>query len=196
MRILVGVFFLVLAAGPSYGQTKNEPECPLQELAVEAALGDPEAHYNLGVAFHRGVDVPQDLGKAAVMWRLARNAGVVEAHNNLGDLTYYGKGVKQDYAEGLRLWRMAAEKGFAESQVHIADAYSDGRYLKQDFVEAYAWAKTGEHFSAGMRDARIAKQVAAMAEKTLAEARRNITEAQVREAEKKATEYIAKYNPK
>src|SRR6185295_9172862 len=127
MRILAGFVLLFLAGIPVCGQAKKE-ECRLQEMAIDAALGNSDAQYDLGVEFHRGVDLPQDFAKAAMMWRMASNAGVIEAHNNLGYLTYYGKGAKQDYAEGLRLWRLAAGRGFAESQVHIADAYSDGKF--------------------------------------------------------------------
>jgi Sel1 repeat len=192
MRILIAINILFLTAGLSLAQTENQSKCKVQDLAVDAALGDPIAQYDLGVAFYQGVDVPQDFSKAATMWRLSSSAGVVASHNNLGYLTYYGKGVKQDFAEGLRLWRIAAEKGFPESQVHIGYAYSDNKYLKRDYVEAFAWIAAGKHYASKASEAEILE----MAENRLAEVRRMLARSQIGEAEKKAAEYIAKYVPK
>jgi len=174
----------------------NESKCELQELAIDAALGDPQAQHNLGVEFHRGSNIPRDYGKAATMWQLSSNAGIVESYNNLGYLIYYGKGVDQNYAEGLRLWRIAAEKGFAESQVHLGYAYSDGKYLERDYIEAYAWAKTGKHFAMQMEDTESGKAVEKMAEELLSDLSSRLDETAMKETEKKATEYVAKYNPK
>ena len=196
MRIPALVIFLLLTTGLMSAQTRNAPRCELQQLAINAALGDAGAQYDLGVEFFRGVDVPQDFAKSAALWRMASKAGVLSSFNNLGYLTYYGKGVKEDHAEGLRLWRVAAEKGFAESQVHIAEAYSDGRFLKQDFVEAYAWAKAGKHFAARITDAELAESIGKMAQTTMTDARRKLSATQFDVAEKKAAEYIARYKPR
>ncbi|HEX8772935.1 MAG TPA: hypothetical protein VF735_04970 [Pyrinomonadaceae bacterium] len=173
----------------------------LEQLAVEAALGDTDAQYNLGVEFYRGDHFPRDYAKAATMWGKASTAGSVEAANNLGFLKYYGRpGVARDYSEGISLWRFAAERGFAESQVHLGQAFSDGRFLKQDFVEAYAWAMAGKHYSSKMveiiNDPRIGKEVERDAEKVLAEARTKLSRQQLAEAEKRAHEYISKYAPR
>lgn len=65
MRTLGAICILVLVTTLTCAQTGKEPNCKVQDLAIEAALGDPVAQYDLGVAFHRGVDVPQDFTKAA-----------------------------------------------------------------------------------------------------------------------------------
>jgi len=195
MRILVGAIFLVIFPVLALGQTANQNKCTVQDLSIDAALGNHDAQYDLGVFFFRGDDVPQDFSKAAIMWRLAANAGMVEAHNNLGFLTYYGKGVKQDYAEGIRLWRQAAEAGFAESQVHLAEANKDERYLIKDLVEAYAWAKAGKHF-AEMTQSKLGSRIAENADQVLIDVRAKLSPVQLNEAEKRAATYISKYPPK
>jgi hypothetical protein len=195
MRILVGAIFLVIFPVLAHGQTANQNKCTVQDLSIDAALGNHDAQYDLGVFFFRGDDVPQDFSKAAIMWRLAANAGMVEAHNNLGFLTYYGKGVKQDYAEGIRLWRQAAEAGFAESQVHLAEANKDERYLIKDLVEAYAWAKAGKHF-AEMTQSKLGSRIAENADQVLIDVRAKLSPVQLNEAEKRAATYISKYPPK
>jgi TPR repeat protein len=193
MKLLSITFVLLCFCLCLYGQKSTSVECNLQELAINAALGKPEAQYDLGVEFYTGVNVGQDFSKAAVMWRLAsQNGSFTGAFNNLGYLTYYGKGVKQDFPEGIRLWRIAAENGYPESQIHLATAYSDGKHLKIDYVEAYAWAATGKHFAEQMKDTEIIK----MAERRLVELRKKISNLQLTQGEKKAKEYFAKFAPK
>jgi len=196
MKLLTSAFVVILLSACHYGQQPSESKCKLQELAIDAALGDAEAQHNLGVEFHRGVSIPQDFSKAAAMWRLSSNGGVVESSNNLAYLTYYGKGVKQNYAEGLRLWRLAAEKGFAESQVHLGDAYSDGGYLKQDYVEAYAWAKTGKYNAERMEDTELGKKIVEMADNVLTAVGKRLSKVKLTEAENKSAEYVSKYHSK
>lgn len=197
MRFSAAFLILLSFCSSHLAQTADAPACRIQELAIAAALGDVEAQYDLGVAFHRGEELPQDLVKAATMWRMAADKGVVAAFNNLGHQSYYGRGIKLDRAEGVRLWRHAAEKGFPESQVHLSIAYSDGRYLPRDYVEAYAWAKTGRHSAEQIIGDEMRRDIILMADKQVAASRRNISvPSQLAEAERKAARYIEKYVPK
>jgi len=201
MRVLLISLILLLLATTVHAQQSSIPKCELQQLAIDAALGDTAALYNLGVEFFRGTNLPRDYAKAANLWRRASEAGSVEASNNLGFLRYYGRpGVERDYGEGIRLWRFAAERGFAESQVHMGQAYSDGRFLKSDLIEAYAWAKAGKHYSSRMTDTidnpQISEEVAKDAEKVLVDMRKRLSAVEMVEAEKKAADYIRKFAPR
>ena len=194
VRLLI--FFLLLVTN-AHAQEAASPKCSLQQLAIDAALGDIDAQFNLGVAFYRGEDVSRDYGKAAKMWRIALDAGRVVAANNLGYLKYYGlPGVEQDYSEGIRLWRFAAVRGIAESQVHMGEVYSDGKFLKPDFIEAYAWAKAGKHYAAKMTEQELGAKIENSADEVLAGIRQKLTVKQLAIAEKKATEYIGRYAPR
>jgi hypothetical protein len=177
-------------------RSASQQDCKLQEMAIDAALGDPLAQHNLGVAFHRGDVLTRDYSKAATMWRQSSKAGVLESCNNLGHLMYYGRGVTVDHAEGVRLWRIAAEKGFAESQIHLGEAYADGKYLKKDYVEAYAWAKAGKHYAAQIENERTREAIVKLGDQLLNELRGNLTEAETSKAVQRASEYIAKHGPK
>jgi TPR repeat protein len=193
-------FLTLLLLATTIQAQEQSPKCPIQQLAINAAIGDDVAQYNLGVEFFRGANVPQDYAKAANLWRKASDAGNTGASNNLGFLIYYGMGVEQDYPEGIRLWRLAAGRGLAESQVHMAQAYSDGRFLKNDLIEAYAWAKAGKHNSISMEETmenpQIAELVARDADKVLAQVGRKLSHIERAAAEKKAAEYIRKFAPK
>jgi TPR repeat protein len=111
-----------------YNQTKNDSPANSQNLPTATALADAIAQFDLGVAYFKD----KNYSKAAKMWKIATNAGILEAYNNLGYLTYYGMGVKEDHMEGFGLWRIAAENGYSESQRLMAEAYSYGIYPKKD----------------------------------------------------------------
>ena len=170
-------------------------DCDLQETAIGAALGDPEAQYNLGVDFFRGECVPKDLSRSAIMWRKAAASGNVSAHNNLGWLTFHGNGVPQDESEGLRLWRFAAERGHAESQSHLAWAYLKGRGVKRDLIVAYAWAHTSLASSRIKPEFGGGPEVDSMTRDTLKEIRAALPSDQHATAEARSREFISKYTP-
>jgi hypothetical protein len=200
-RILISLLTVLITSTIAHAQESRKTSCPIEELAIEAALGETTAQYNLAVEFFRGERVPRDYAKAAKLWRSASDAGDVAASNNLGYLKYYVlPGVSQDYAEAIRLWRLAAERGNAESQVHLANAYYDARYLPVDLVEAYAWASASKH-NANRGDDRFDNKeldaaVARDAEKTLADLHKRLTPAELARAEKRATLYIEKFPPR
>ncbi|HEX6188805.1 MAG TPA: tetratricopeptide repeat protein [Pyrinomonadaceae bacterium] len=199
MRVASCSLTLLLLAAFVFGQAKSD-ECDLQQLAIDAALGEVQAQYNLGVEFFRGTCVPRDYAKAANLWRKASDAGHAGASNNFGFLIYNGRpGVQRDYAEGIRRWRFAAERGFAESQVHLAEAYLDAKFLPIDLIEAYAWATAGKHnssrSSAGFDKPDLADAVAQMADDVLGDIGKKLTVDEKAKAEKKAAEYIRKFAP-
>jgi len=197
--LLTCSFLFCIAAEGQNDPSKEKPasdNCEIRDLAISAALGDVEAQYNLGVEFHRGDKVPQDLAKAAILWRLATKAGYIYAFNNLGHLTYYGRGIKSDPAEGVRLWRYAAVRGLSEPQIHLAYAYTDRKYLKPDYTEAYAWATAGRQFGSAQGDADDQKAMTELADEALKIINDHISATQLVIAKKRAALYIAQYAPK
>lgn len=74
MRTLIAPIILLLASPYTLSQNNKQPTCELQDLAIEAALGDPFAQHNLGTIFYGGHKVPQDYSKAAQLWRLSSSA--------------------------------------------------------------------------------------------------------------------------
>ena len=194
MKLHLLTLAILLSLAPAAAQTRTGPPgCEIQTLALEAALGNAEAQYNLAVEFHQGEKVPQDLAKAAALWKLAAKGGVVSAYNNLGHLTYYGRGIKQDYAEGIRLWRIAATKGHSESLVHLAYAYSHGKFLKIDYIEAYAWAAAGKQAALNDNDPEMSKTISEMADEVLAKIESNLTQSTLSLARRRAVLYISRY---
>lgn len=170
--------------------------CPVQDFAIEAALGNAVAQYNLGVELYRGERLKQNLEQAAVLWRMAVASGNVPAHNSLGYLVFFGRGVQRDPEEGLRLWRFAAERGHAESQFHLASVYMTGRHLPRDYALAYAWANTSEHYAKAVSELGGGPQVAQDARALKRQARENLAGRDRKRAEKLAAKFIASYGPR
>jgi hypothetical protein len=135
-----GLLVLLLAASLPGCRTEPPPEAAieLRDLAIDAALGDRIAQYDLAVEFYRGNRLPRDYAKAGKLWRQAAAQGDVDATNNLGFLAYNGLDGPASPAEGVRLWQEAAAKGHPESQYHLGYAAEQGKGMPLDRVEAYA----------------------------------------------------------
>jgi hypothetical protein len=111
----------------------------LVNIAIGAALDDPDSVYNLGVEFYTGARVTKDLSKSAKLWKKASDLGVISAKNNLGFLLYWGNGIKQDRPRAVALWREAAIKGHDEAQRQLGTAIFEGQGTKRDRVLGTAW---------------------------------------------------------
>lgn len=196
MNTMKCALLLVLIGVNGYGQSDPKLRCEIQDLAIAAAMGNPDAQYDLAVEFHKGEAVPQDLAKAAELWKMAAKAGVISAYNNLGHLTYYGRGIKENFAEGIRLWRVAATNGHPESQVHLGYVYSDGKYLKPDLVEAYAWSSAGKYSAGLLDDPEMSKSIVEMVTKLLSIVTPKLSAGQLAQAEQRTKLYISRYGDK
>jgi len=140
MRYAAILLVCVLAI-PALGE---ENSCDhILDLAVEAALDDPKAQYNLAVEHWRGECVPKDLSKSRVLWRNTLSDESPESYNNLGFLLYYGYGGDEDHKEAIRLWKQGIEYGSLESMIHLANANLDGAFLKRNAREALVLATAG-----------------------------------------------------
>ena len=75
-RILISLLTVLITSTIAHAQESRKTSCPIEELAIEAALGETTAQYNLAVEFFRGERVPRDYAKAAKLWRSASDAGL------------------------------------------------------------------------------------------------------------------------
>jgi TPR repeat protein len=148
--VLLAIFLLFLA--PSQGLAAVGS---VESIAIDAALGDPNAIYNLAVEFYTGRRVSRDYGKSAVLWERAASLGVVSARNNLGFLLYYGKGVRADQPRAVALWRDAAGKGHDEARLHLGVAISDGKGTKRDQVLGAGWLICAVRTAAALNHAAV-----------------------------------------
>lgn len=66
----------------------------------------------MGLAYIKGLGVPQDFGEAVKWWIKAARQGLDGAQYNLGCAYYMGHGVLQDFSEAAYWLRKAAGQGF------------------------------------------------------------------------------------
>lgn len=155
----------------------------MREFEAGAAKGDPQALYNLGVAYAEGKAVAADRPKALDLYRQAAGRGSVLAAYNLGQAYRKGEGAGADFAEAARWYRMAAEGGHYKAAGELGILYVEGRGVARDPVEGFAWIYTGTHASI-MDDT-------AMANATMLAGK--LTREQVQEGQKRGQDYHKRY---
>ena len=103
-------------------------QATIRQWTKDAAAGDVEAAYNLGLIYYRGEGgVTPNLREALSWWTRAAEGGFVQAQYNLGYAYYAGEGVMQDYAQAVKWFTLAANQGFAQAQSNLGSCFYQGR---------------------------------------------------------------------
>jgi len=130
-------FVAILALLLSTSVIHAEDACEgMLELAIDAALGEPTAQYNLAVRHWQGKCVDKDLSVSRTLWQKAASSGIADAYNNYGYLLYYGEGGETDYEGGIAAWERGVELGSTEAFIQLANANLDERHLLLDVSRA------------------------------------------------------------
>jgi len=141
-----------------------------------AEQGNPDAQYNLGLAYEYGRGVTRDHAAAANWFRKAANQGLAAAQLSLGVLYENGVGVPQDFAIAVTWCQKAAEQSNTAAQLNLGVMYENGWGVGQNYVIAHMWfslaAAAGDADAARNRDITAAK----MTSEHIAEARRLASE--------------------
>ncbi|PCI33827.1 MAG: hypothetical protein COB54_02170 [Alphaproteobacteria bacterium] len=116
----------------------NYPQARLEWLPY-AALGNPNALYNLGQLHRMGRGVETDFVKAQSYYQRAAEKGHVGAQRNLGTLYYFGRIGETDPAQALIWLTKAAINGDARSQLMVGTMYFNGETGQKDTIQAYGW---------------------------------------------------------
>jgi len=104
-----------------------------------AEQGDAEAQCNMGMCYHSGTVVEQDLEQAVVWYRRAAGQGYAEAQYNLGRCYGTGEGVSEDRTQTVKWFRKAAEQGHILAQSCLAWRYLHGDGVSLDYKQAVKW---------------------------------------------------------
>ena len=126
-------------------------------------------------AYERG-----DYATAVREWRPLAEQGHAKAQTALGVMYDFGRGVPEDDAEAVKWYRLAAEQGYAKAQYFLGSMYYSGESVREDNVQAYAWMNLAA--AQGTKSAAKDKKII----------RKNMTPADVSEAQKLSRELCAK----
>jgi TPR repeat protein len=139
---LLGSFASLLAADFDVGMkalARHDYRAALAEFAPLAERGDKRAQYNMAVMYFRGDGVAQSFKDAARFYKLAAQQGNAHAQYFLGNMLDEGTGVPVNKAEAANWYRLAAEQGHPSAQLKLANAYLSGEGVAQDMKEWQKW---------------------------------------------------------
>lgn len=106
-----------------------------------AEQGDPDCQAKLGLFYEDGADGIKEDHVQAIMWfRKAAEQGLIEAQMALAQTYEGGYHVPQDYAEAAKWYQRAAERGSVDAQREISFFYWMGKGVPKDLVRAHMWA--------------------------------------------------------
>ena len=150
------------------------------EWQTAANAGDADGQFNLAQAYKLGLGVPQDLGKAEVLYGKAAAQGHLQAADIYGLLLYQ----RGEHAKAMPYVAGAADRGDPRAQYVQGLALFNGDGAAKDWVKAYALVSLAQQ--AGLPQARDAlaqmdkyipldqrQQAAAMAPELAAKAEAN-----------------------
>ena len=102
----------------------RRPDLAVQWWQKAAEQEDPEACYNLALAYMKGEGVDKDPQQAFPLLVAAAEAGVTAAQSKLGLMYVMGQGVSLDAVEGHKWLFLAAANGDPAAQVNLARSRS------------------------------------------------------------------------
>jgi len=130
-----------------YAYEKGNYQQARTEWLPYAALGNPNALYNLGQLSRMGRGVGKNYIKAEEYYLRAAEKGHVGAQRNLGTLYYFGRTGQVDHKKAFNWLLKAAINGDAKSQLMAGTMYFNGESGEKNNLQAYAWitlaAKSG-----------------------------------------------------
>ena len=177
----IPVFMILVLSLPVWADSRDDlSKSDFKIILTRAQKGDAEAQYNLGVMYDEGQGVPQNYKEALKWYTKAVEQGYAEAQCNLGVMYAEGRGVSKNYKEALKWFTKAAEQGYAIAQNNLGMLYCHGLGVPQSFVKAYMWFCLAA--AKGYLDATYNRDIIV----------KNMTPAQIAEAQKLASEWKPK----
>jgi TPR repeat protein len=113
----------------------------------KAENGDPEAQYNLGKCYAKGLGVAQDGAEAVKWFRKSAEQGNADGQYNLGICYANGQGIDKNYVEAAKWFRKAAEQGHLKAKEQEAEVKELVQAEAREQAEAKQQADAEEAFA-------------------------------------------------
>jgi hypothetical protein len=171
--------FVVSVETESQQQVREELKWTPAEtktVLAKAQSGDRSSQMWLGAAYEQAWIGRADYKEALNWFRKSAAQGDPDAQNALGQMYEDGEGVERNCTEAATWYRLAAEHvpdygGAGQGRNNLGLLFLKGDGVPKDFVQAYMWFKI------------------AQVQANLSEAKKQMTTAQIVEAERLATEW-------
>jgi len=177
MVLCGGLFFLspfcanATVADGVYAYERGNYEQARKEWLPYAALGNPNALYNLGQLYRMGRGVEVDFARAEEYYLRAAEKGHIGAQRNIGTLYYFGRLGETDHAKAYHWLSRAAVNGDARSQLMVGTMHYNGETVAKDNIEAYAWIFLAAESGLGNARSTLTKLDGVMTSDAIAKAR-------------------------
>lgn len=132
-----------IAGGGAATAASSPTELPSVDVVKPLAeLGDADAQFVIGEAYHDGRGGKRNYDEAARWYRLAANQGHAFAEFRLGYMLSQGE-IKRNYEEAAKWYRLAAAQGIGSAQNNLGVMYSRGLGVPLNAVYALMWYLVG-----------------------------------------------------
>ncbi len=161
--MLLGSLFVLPAAAPDEGWRDYSTGNVAEAVAVwteEAAGGDADAEFGLGVAYDLGRGVPQDESQACFHYGRAGAAGIAAAAFNTAVMLDQGRCGPRNAVRVAAWYTRAVAFGHARAEYDLAQLYEAGDGVPQNNEQAmllYRMAASSGLTAAGEKAAALAR---------------------------------------
>ena len=104
-----------------------------------ANQNDAKACYNLGLMYHDGDGVKQDMDEAVKWYTKSADLNYKEAQYMLASLVFRREIHSIPYERAAQYYQQAAEQGHVKSQLNLGMLYFSGDVIPQDLAESFKW---------------------------------------------------------
>lgn len=154
MVLLAAVMYFLLTidyyAWGKSALTRGEAEKAFVYFSKAANQGNVKAMFSAADMLEKGNGTPQDLPRAAELFRQASEARHPCALYRYGSLLMTGKGVAKDARQAAKLFMQAAELGSPEAQFEMGLMHAEGRHgYDRDYRKSVEWYRKAAEMGHG-----------------------------------------------
>src|SRR5580698_8240255 len=117
---------------------KGDYQTAFREWKAAADKGQPEADYDLGLLYAKGLGVPRDLQVAQQWYEAAALQGNAQAEYSLGQMYFQGWGIPANDASAMR-WMQMANGSNGDNQDDLGWMPIEGYGTATDYTKAAYW---------------------------------------------------------
>ena len=111
---------------------KGQYKTALRDWKSMENENNPDAIFNIGLLYMKGLGVEQDYVKAKTIFKKAAHYGSVDAAYNLGVIYKKGLTGHPSTKDAIYWWKQAADYGHADSQFNYGVILAYGKGIKKD----------------------------------------------------------------
>jgi TPR repeat protein len=124
---------LVLVCASTAAQQPPSPPDDIKALTAAAELGDPQAHYDLALAYDLGSAVRRSTRNAERWYRRSADSGHADAQNAVGSI--YQE--RRQYREAVTWYEKAAAQGHPRAISNLGYMHDLGLGVPQNHAQAF-----------------------------------------------------------